>query len=83
MMSNIQIVVCDSKEKIFARYESSHVPRKGELVNLVNLGTFRIHNVVYKLGDGQWPLSEILICVELIIDPTYPIIDFGENNQGE
>lgn len=83
MMSNFQIVVCDSKETVLAQYESSHVPRKGELVNLVNLGTFRIHNVVYKLSDGQWLLSETLICVELIIDPNHPITDFGENNQGE
>ena len=82
-MSNFHIVVCDSREKIFARYESSHVPHKGELVNLANLGTFRICDVVYKISNSQFRLSELLICIELIIDPNNPIIDFSENNQGE
>ena len=69
-----QIAICDTNEEPIVIYESDVIPRKGELINLVHKGTFRILEVAYRLADdqGHFNKSELLIFVEVIIDLTYP-----------
>ena len=83
MMSNTIISICDTKENVIFCYESSVVPRKGELINLTHSGTFRILDVAYRLADDQerFNRSELLMYVEVIIDKDSPIKEFNYTNQ--
>lgn len=82
-MSNTIISICDTKENIIFFYESSVIPRKGELVNLTHYGTFRILDVAYRLEYDQerFGRRELLMYVEVIIDKNSPIKEFNYTDQ--
>ena len=84
-MSNVPVVICDTKEKIITRYETSIIPRKGELINLTHSGTFRILDVAYRIADDQckFNYSELLMYVEVIIDPANHLKEFDFNQPEE
>lgn len=70
------IALCNKNEKVLFSYESSIIPRKGELVNLPHRGTFRILEIAYRIADDvSWSTKDLLMYVEVIVDFENQITD--------
>ena len=70
------IVICNKEEQVIVKYQSSIIPRKGELIHMAHHGAFRILEVAYRIADDTWdstPLEELLMYIEVIIDYNNPI----------